>query len=191
MRARILLLASTSMVVASLLAPRAATAQTAPVPRFEAASCPFKVDPSLTEGKDVRCGYLIVPENRSVANGKTIKLAVEIVKSASDHPAADPVFFLDGGPGGSALMDLGQYVNASNRDFLAGDRDLVLIDQRGTGYSQPNLRCQEAERMGQQIETKRVSLQQEATLEVQAAAQCRARLVNVGFVRMARLSSLG
>src|SRR5436309_7748314 len=94
------------LVLGALAVPIRAGAQAA-VSRFEPASCQFTIDSAYKEGKDVRCGFLIVPENRILNNGKTIKLAVAIFKSQSVHPQPDPVIFLNGGPGGSTVQILG------------------------------------------------------------------------------------
>ena len=84
--------------------------------------------------RDARCGFLIVPENRARANGRTIRLTVGIVPAASRTPAPDPVVYLAGGPGGYALGEAKLLIDAGfNRD-----RDLILMDQRGTLDCPPN-----------------------------------------------------
>ncbi len=113
-------------------APRQAT------PAFQQAPCPFALDASLVEGKNVKCGFLVVPEDRSQPQGPTIRLAVAIFKTSSSHPAPDPVLYLTGGPGDALLEIQGPSYNAGN---LPPNRELILLDQRGTGYSQPSLRC--------------------------------------------------
>jgi pimeloyl-ACP methyl ester carboxylesterase len=168
------------LVVLSLLAPRTVLAQTPAVPRFEPSSCPFLVNPSLIEGKDISCGWLIVPENRLVANGKTIKLAVAVLKSASSHPASDPVFFLNGGPGGDTLSNIESFTSSS-RDFWARDRDVVFMDQRGTGYSQPALRCPGIKKLDIRALANHYSFQKEGTLETGAVSACRTALLGRGI----------
>jgi hypothetical protein len=123
------------------LAPSTALAQPAP-PVFASASCPrlaLKLVPVL---RTARCGYLTVPENRSTDTGRTIRLAVAIVPARSSTPAPDPIVHLTGGPGGVALVEAQELVDAGfNRD-----RDLILMDQRGTLFSQPALTCPEIDR---------------------------------------------
>jgi pimeloyl-ACP methyl ester carboxylesterase len=111
-------------------------------PAFQVTHCPFALDATLVEGKHVRCGFLVVPEDRSQPQGSTIRLAVAIFKASSPHPAPDPVLFLGGGPGVAVLENRGPGVNAGN---LRSNRDLILFDQRGAGYSQPSLRCLDRE----------------------------------------------
>ena len=89
-------------------------------------------------GTVARCGTFAVPEDRSSGNGRNVLLRVAVVPAASGRPLPDPVFWLAGGPGGSAIDDA-----PLARQTLAGitvDRDLVLVDQRGTGESN-DLRC--------------------------------------------------
>jgi pimeloyl-ACP methyl ester carboxylesterase len=105
---------------------------------FQVSHCPFALDATLVEGKNVTCGFLVVPEDRSQPQGPTIRLAVAIFKTPSSKPDPDPVLFLSGGPGVALLEAMGPRYNAGN---LPLNRDLILLDQPGAGYSQPSLRC--------------------------------------------------
>ena len=119
--------------------PRAARAA---VPRFVPGACPslaLKVIPVL---RKARCGVLVVPENRAKPNGHTIRLPVALVPAVSRTPAADPVVFLAGGPGASAIGQAQILIDAG----LNRDRELVLMDQRGTVLTRPTLRCPEIDR---------------------------------------------
>ena len=109
------------------------------VPRFEPAGCPTAPIPAL---KEARCGFLVVPENRARPSGRTIRLAVAIVPSVAATPAPDPIVYLAGGPGGIAIHEAQILVDAGvNRD-----RDLILMDQRGTLHSEPALTCPNVDR---------------------------------------------
>ncbi|HEY0604999.1 MAG TPA: alpha/beta fold hydrolase [Herpetosiphonaceae bacterium] len=112
----------------------AAPAARAVVP-FTPAPCPIAAIPGLR----VDCGYLTVPESRSNFTGKTIKLAVAIMRSPNPNKAADPAVFLQGGPGG-ATLPLADILALTYGPTLA-QRDIILMDQRGTGYSEPRLDC--------------------------------------------------
>jgi pimeloyl-ACP methyl ester carboxylesterase len=105
---------------------------------FQQAPCPFGPGDGLVEGKNVKCGFLSVPEEWSQPQGPTIRLAVAIFKASSPHPFPDPVLVLGGGPGVALLENQGPRYNVGN---LPSNRDLILLDQRGAGYSQPSLRC--------------------------------------------------
>ncbi|MBX3248165.1 MAG: alpha/beta fold hydrolase [Myxococcales bacterium] len=114
-------------------------AETGMTPRFEAGPCPVAF-PGLVEGETVRCGRLVVLQDRARPDGLTLGLSVVIV-SMVERPAAEPIVHLLGGPGLSVRAY--QEVLA---DF-AGDlsestgREVVLFDQRGTGDSEPFLAC--------------------------------------------------
>lgn len=89
-------------------------------------------------GGSAYCGRYRVPENRSTGTGRTIDLNVVLLPAAEPDSAAGPVFFLAGGPGGAATQ-LAPAVGVLFPDFRRS-YDVVLIDQRGTGGSNP-LQC--------------------------------------------------
>lgn len=85
-----------------------------------------------------RCGTLEVPENPDEPGGTRIALAVAVIPAISTRAKPDPLFLLAGGPGQGARETFVAFLPA-----LAGvrrSRDLVLVDQRGTGESN-RLRC--------------------------------------------------
>lgn len=84
----------------------------------------------------VECGSLQVPENWSRPDGRQISLTYVILKSTNPTPKADPILYLEGGPGGSSLTGLDAYANEIF-DEMREDRDIVLFDQRGTQFSSP------------------------------------------------------
>src|SRR5437763_14461195 len=159
----------------------AARTQPAP-PRFEPTACHFKLGAGIVAGRDVRCGFVVVPEDRSAPHGRTIRLAVAIFKSPRSHPAPDPFVFLQGGPGGRVISDFGSAITKQNRttDYPA-DRDLILLDQRGTGLSRPSLACKETTALDYRTLDQHLSPQRQADLQLQAAQQCRARPVAAGI----------
>ncbi len=88
--------------------------------------------------RDARCGVLPVPENRARRDGRTIPLRVLVLPARASDPEPDPVFILAGGPG-QAASDLVSGTRVSHARILER-RDVVFVDQRGTGASNP-LRC--------------------------------------------------
>ncbi len=79
------------------------------------------------------CGHLSVPEDRSDPAGRQIDLYVKLVPAVASDPQPDPVFFLAGGPGGAATQS---WLSAPGLfPIVHWDRDIVLVDQRGTGDS--------------------------------------------------------
>jgi pimeloyl-ACP methyl ester carboxylesterase len=99
----------------------------------------FDDDPRPRLG-DIACGTLDVPENWSDPDGRRLQIGYVVLKSTSADPAPDPVVYLEGGPGASALT--GAEFRAQIFDGMRQTRDIVMFDQRGTRLSSP-LRCQE------------------------------------------------
>jgi pimeloyl-ACP methyl ester carboxylesterase len=81
---------------------------------------------------DAQCTTLSVPENRAAPNGRKISLAIAWLPATSEA-APDPVFLIAGGPGQSALESFPALVGALSD--VRKNRDLILVDQRGTGSS--------------------------------------------------------
>ena len=83
------------------------------------------------EVRDVKaqCGTFSVPENASRRDSRLIDLNVVVVPSGKSH--RDAVFVLAGGPGVGATGMTSWIVETMG----AGERDLVLVDARGTGKS--------------------------------------------------------
>jgi pimeloyl-ACP methyl ester carboxylesterase len=79
-----------------------------------------------------RCASLQVPEDRR-SDGRRIELAIAWVPSTSKSPAAEPVVFLAGGPGQSALEAFPMIAPAFRETLRR--RHVILVDQRGTGGS--------------------------------------------------------
>jgi pimeloyl-ACP methyl ester carboxylesterase len=105
---------------------------------------PLTLSPCRLPGLGVaaRCGSLRVFEDRAGARGRSIDLRVAVVPALASNPRPDPLFLLVGGPG-QAATEAGARVAEGLRDVLS-HRDIVLVDQRGTGSSNP-LRCESDE----------------------------------------------
>jgi pimeloyl-ACP methyl ester carboxylesterase len=86
------------------------------------------------------CGYVTVPEEHANPDGPTIRIPVAILRATGTNPQPDPLFLAQGGPGGDAFELFSFYLPQSS---LLLDRDLVVINQRGTIYAEPDLRCTE------------------------------------------------
>jgi pimeloyl-ACP methyl ester carboxylesterase len=89
-------------------------------------------------GLPARCGTLIVPEDRLTGTGRTIPVRFVVIPATGPDRAPDPVVWFSGGPGGSAVEEI-----PGEMSVLAGlnvHRDLVFVEQRGTGTSNP-LNC--------------------------------------------------
>jgi pimeloyl-ACP methyl ester carboxylesterase len=108
------------------------------IPTFEARDCWFE-----TTTERVSCGWLWVPEDRDdLTNTPWIQLAVAVIEATDGSTGGVPLVYLEGGPGGQALYSV-EYYWLENP--LTESRTVILIDQRGNGYSLPSLNCEEME----------------------------------------------
>jgi pimeloyl-ACP methyl ester carboxylesterase len=121
--------------VAALAGPGGAAAEAA-----SAASAPLALHGCRLEGltHDALCGTLRRPLDPARPGGPQIDLQVAVLPAVARQKRADPVFFFAGGPGQSAIALAGTVDRLLSR--IGDRRDIVLIDQRGTGHSAP-LQC--------------------------------------------------
>jgi pimeloyl-ACP methyl ester carboxylesterase len=108
---------------------------------YAPAPCPNPIlvgSPQFDLGADFECGYLTVPENRALADDRTVRIAVARLKATAPNPKPDPIVFLTGGPGGSGLAEGPSIAKGWNVE-----RDVIFIDQRGELKSDPFLSCPE------------------------------------------------
>ena len=95
--------------------------------------------PGLNLSVSARCGTLTVPENREDPSGRRIDLNIAVVPAVDRAAQPDPLFILVGGPGQAAVEVYPAL--AAGFSTLRQTRDIVLVDQRGTGTSHP-LTCE-------------------------------------------------
>jgi pimeloyl-ACP methyl ester carboxylesterase len=95
----------------------------------------LQVKPCTVDHVAAKCGTLLVPENRLTGKGRTIPVRFVVIPATGSHRAPDPVVYFAGGPGGSAVVDISSEL--PDLQSLNVDRDLVFIEQRGTGKSSP------------------------------------------------------
>lgn len=86
----------------------------------------------------VQCASIRVPENPATADGPGLDLHLVKIPAISTTSAAEPLLFLAGGPG-QAATELSAIVAQRFRQ-VREQRDIILVDQRGTGQSNP-LQC--------------------------------------------------
>lgn len=142
-------------------------------PTFEPSACAF-VPP---EGVQVDCGYVIVPENRYVDSGKTIRLAVAIYHGSD--PSALPILYLQGGPGQETVTLMSEYFDWTIGPYL-NERDFILLDQRGIGLSEPNLDCPKLDKVFEDDATDNIPAAQRDERYLNAFRECRDRLTASG-----------
>lgn len=103
--------------------------------------CPGFVEtgkPPLVYGAE--CGELTLKEHPADASSADIRIAILRLPAISPVADADPLFLIQGGPGGSSI-DMANEVHSFFSD-VRKNRDLIFVDQRGTGKSNP-LACEQ------------------------------------------------
>lgn len=116
------------------------------------------------------CGSIEVFEDRTAASGRKIDLNIMVIPAFDRLPKSDPIFFLAGGPG-QAATEMGPFV-AMRLTKLRQQRDIVLVDQRGTGRSNA-LDC-EAE--DDALEDMSISMEELLDEQLELVRQCLAGL---------------
>ncbi|MBV8491391.1 MAG: alpha/beta fold hydrolase, partial [Candidatus Eremiobacteraeota bacterium] len=144
-------------------------------PDFQTAACPKTPEP-IKALQHARCGYLIVPEDRSKPAGRVIRLAVAIVPAASKTAKPDPIVFMAGGPGEAAILDTPFLVDAG----INSDRDVIIMNQRGTLYDDPELNCPELDQSNAAQVSMLFGAASTGRAQAAAAAACRNRLAAKG-----------
>ena len=90
-------------------------------------------EPCVVQGIEARCGTFVVPENRAKPNGHTIGLHVVVVPALLEETPRVAVTYLAGGPGDAATEEW--FAQGWQSSALNTFRDILLVDQRGTGRS--------------------------------------------------------
>ena len=99
---------------------------------LELEDCRISAGPSAP-GINARCGTLVTPEDPASPDGNTIEIRVAVVPALDLDPRPDPVVPIAGGPGGSSIEMYATQRGAF--EALRRTRDILLVDQRGTGES--------------------------------------------------------
>ncbi len=126
------------VVLLLLLAPVAVTgAETSSLPVFQPDEC--MVDVPAAYSDIVSCGWLTTHLWHDNPTAGKVVLPVVQMASTDPNPPADPIIFLDGGPGSDATRMIDYFLDSALRD----SRDIILIGQRGTEFARPSLNCPE------------------------------------------------
>lgn len=147
------------------------------VPRFESGPCRT----AIPEGVQAECGDLIVPADRSQPAGPTLRLAVIRLPATGPNPSPTPLVYLAGGPGQAGNVALATFTTAeSPSSKLRENHTLLLLDQRGTGVSQPSLACPEMDAVESAPDDGTSSPQAGEQLTLAAVQACYDRLLAEG-----------
>lgn len=114
------------------------------------------------------CTHFSVPEDYAEPDGRRIDLKVMVIPSLNDLPEPDPLFLLAGGPG-QAATDLVQAAQVFAR--LRTDRDIVLVDQRGTGELSP-FDCQLDEEEMRALEARDPDFEETLAIQLDVLHEC-------------------
>lgn len=120
-----------------LLLAFAATTQARTLGSIEFKACEL-TSPQSTQTLDAECASFDVAENPDATNSRKISLNLALVPARAAKPKSDLIVYLAGGPGQSAVESFTSY--AAGFQYLLKDRSVLLVDQRGTGKSNP-LKC--------------------------------------------------
>lgn len=123
-------------VVGGLVACRESARETR-VSKISLEPCRLLSSEGLAPPVEAECGRFEVPEDWSKPEGNKISLRVAVVPGRVRPVAPDPIVYITGGPGGASTED---FVDVAPLFARFEDRDVVLVDQRGTGGS-ALLRC--------------------------------------------------
>lgn len=124
---------SVAVAVISYALENRACGQTLP-PAFTDTACELPhVTPDIKPR--LRCGVVGVPRDYAHPEAGQYKLAVVIIRSEQQPATPEPVVYMSGGPGGPLTV----YTSYQATHPLAAGRDIILVDQRGTGRSEPGL----------------------------------------------------
>jgi pimeloyl-ACP methyl ester carboxylesterase len=131
------LAAGASTSVAAAAEPTPASAGSRSPARIELKDCRL-ASPAGNGTVGARCGTLVVPENYADPSVRRISLRIAVVASLDRTGAREPLFVVSGGPGQASTDFYAAYAPAFAE--VAKSRDIVLVDQRGTGGSNA-LKC--------------------------------------------------
>jgi pimeloyl-ACP methyl ester carboxylesterase len=120
-------------LLCGLLLATAPVARAAPPGTGIALSSCQLAHPITSARVPARCGSLEVLEDPARPDGRRIRLRVAVIPADNPNAMPDPVFVLAGGPG-QAITEVYPRI-APAFDRLHRERDIVLVDQRGTGGS--------------------------------------------------------
>ena len=136
----------------------------------------FYPNEEIINKEDIEWGYFTVPEEWGNTTRRKIKLAVAILKNTSKAKDTNPVVIIDGGPGAGSIEGIWWWLNHP----LRKKSDIILVDARGTGFSEPRL-CPDLGNEVLKILAKNQDAAKDEEEKVLAAMVCRQQLTTKGI----------
>ena len=130
----------TVILISSLLLIAAAFGQEAVAEDAPAEIVPSPCLVNVPDTRNIECGYLIVPADKSDPASSKLRLPYILMHSRNPNPEPDPIVFTTGGPGYSSLDSIWGFANSP----LSDDRDVIVFEQRGNLHADPPLLCDES-----------------------------------------------
>ena len=135
------------------------------------ADCTIVKDP-----QSIQFGFIEVPENHDKPQGRHLRLAFVVIKAKKKFSNKVPILYLSGGPGVISLADVAKWED----HYLRAERDIVLTDFRGIGYSEPEL-CPELNAQMWEIFGASLTPSEEARRKRAVFQNCFSRLYREGW----------
>lgn len=124
--------------------------------------------------RTVDCGTVTLPLSADAPNGAQIQLPIMIVRSTESNNNR-PLFLLQGGPGGNTIETFVSILTKPSSG-LPSDRDLVLVEQRGTTETTPTLNCPELSAITPELYASQMTNVQRTDRHMRAWQACADRL---------------
>ncbi len=142
---------------------------------LQSTPCQFKIPDQV----QVTCGIVEVPEDRNGDVKDTIHIAVAVFHSTSSTPKPDPILYLQGGPGDKAIDWIANNFSTMVLPYLA-ERDFIVFDPRGVGYSEPRFDCDDFKTTYLQDLQGKIPTAQKVSYYQGALLACKNNLVQAG-----------
>ncbi len=162
-----------ALVVFALLTSTSYGSAQGYTPVLSERECKTYIPQGDIENETIFCGTMTVPQDRSQPDGQQIGIAYAILRSRSANFAPDPILFLSGGPGNSAMHPAAFVELIARFEVLRANRDIIMFDQRGVGASGPSFLCSPSQADDQTLQNEfEARIGRELTEEDQDVVRC-------------------
>ncbi len=101
------------------------------------ALCPMELEPANEH--HFECGWLTVPEQADADDSPQLRLAYAVARASTATSRADPILVIFGGPGTGPIKRIQRLLTIEPYRTARQQRDLIFLDVRGTGFSEPKV----------------------------------------------------